>query len=58
MEESGGRRIKSALNTDMKSVRFVDDDLRSRLKKINLFNSLLSEINCNSICLMGIHHTA
>ncbi|MGC9341098.1 MAG: mechanosensitive ion channel domain-containing protein, partial [Bacteroidales bacterium] len=34
MEESGGRRIKRSINIDMKSVRFLDDDLKKELKKI------------------------
>ncbi len=34
MEESGGRRIKRSINIDMNSVRFVDDELADRFKKI------------------------
>jgi len=34
MEESGGRRIKRSVYIDMKSVRFLDEDLKMRLKKI------------------------
>lgn len=34
MEESGGRRIKRSINLDMNSVRFVDDEMSERFKKI------------------------
>ncbi|HEX2969650.1 MAG TPA: mechanosensitive ion channel domain-containing protein [Bacteroidales bacterium] len=33
MEESGARQIKRALLIDMKSIRFIDDDLKARLGK-------------------------
>jgi miniconductance mechanosensitive channel len=36
MEESGGRRIKRSINIDMNSVRFVDDQLAEKFKKIHL----------------------
>lgn len=36
MEESGGRRIKRSINIDMNSVRFVDDKLAEKFKKIHL----------------------
>ena len=36
MEESGGRRIKRSINIDMNSVRFVDDEMAERFKKIQL----------------------
>lgn len=36
MEESGGRRIKRSLNIDMNSVRFVDDEMAEKFKKIQL----------------------
>jgi miniconductance mechanosensitive channel len=36
MEESGGRRIKRSINIDMNSVRFVDDELAEKYKKIHL----------------------
>ena len=36
MEESGGRRIKRSLNIDMNSVRFVDDEMAEKFKKIHL----------------------
>lgn len=34
MEESGGRRIKRSVNIDMKSVKFLDDELKKELLKI------------------------
>jgi miniconductance mechanosensitive channel len=36
MEESGGRRIKRSINIDMNSVRFVDDEMAERFKKIQV----------------------
>ncbi len=36
MEESGGRRIKRSIKIDMNSVRFVDDELAEKFKKIHL----------------------
>ncbi len=36
MEESGGRRIKRSINIDMNSVRFVDDEMAEKFKKIQL----------------------
>ena len=36
MEESGGRRIKRSISIDMNSVRFVDDKLAEKFKKIHL----------------------
>ncbi|NQU49998.1 MAG: mechanosensitive ion channel, partial [Planctomycetes bacterium] len=41
MSESGGRRIKRSLNVDMNSVRFVDDDLLQRLKKVQYIQQYL-----------------
>ncbi|MFW5645493.1 MAG: mechanosensitive ion channel family protein [Bacteroidota bacterium] len=43
MEESGGRRIKRSLNIDMKSVRFLDEDLKKELKKIQLIHPYIEE---------------
>ena len=34
MTESGGRRIKRAINIDMQSIKFCDDDMLSRFVKI------------------------
>ena len=36
MEESGGRRIKRSINIDMNSVRFVDDEMAEKFKKIQV----------------------
>lgn len=36
MEESGGRRIKRAINIDMKSVKFCTDEMLEKYKKINV----------------------
>jgi len=35
MEESGGRRIKRAIYIDMNSIRFLDKDMKERLKKVH-----------------------
>ncbi len=43
MEESGGRRIKRSLNIDMKSVRFLDEELKQELKKIQLIQAYIAE---------------
>ena len=34
MEDSGGRRIKRSINIDMKSVKFLDPELKKKLKKV------------------------
>jgi miniconductance mechanosensitive channel len=36
MSESGGRRIKRSLNIDMNTVRFVDEDMLERFRKMAL----------------------
>ncbi len=41
MEESGGRRIKRAINIDMKSVRFCDDAMIKKYKKIQLLKDYI-----------------
>ena len=41
--ESGGRRIKRALNIDMRSVRFLDDDEIARLDEFVLLDDYLNE---------------
>lgn len=43
MEESGGRRIKRAINIDMRSVKFLDENLRNELKKIQHIQSYIDE---------------
>ncbi|HUS86034.1 MAG TPA: mechanosensitive ion channel domain-containing protein [Bacteroidales bacterium] len=41
MEESGGRRIKRAINLDMKSVKFIDRELREKLGKIMILKEYI-----------------
>ena len=41
--ESGGRRIKRALNIDMRSVRFLDDDEIARLDEFVLLDDYLND---------------
>ena len=41
MSESGGRRIKRALNIDMQSIRFCDDDMLSRFVRIQYVSGYL-----------------
>jgi miniconductance mechanosensitive channel len=36
MAESGGRRIKRSIRVEMKSIRFLDDELKQRLYKIQI----------------------
>ncbi|MEM9728042.1 MAG: mechanosensitive ion channel family protein, partial [Myxococcota bacterium] len=43
MSESGGRRIKRALNIDMNSIRFCDDEMLRRFEKIELLKDYLHE---------------
>jgi miniconductance mechanosensitive channel len=43
MEESGGRRIKRAVNIDMNSIRFCDDALLERFEKIRLISDYVRE---------------
>ena len=42
MEQSGGRRIKRAVNIDMSSVAFLDDEQIERLGKFYLLNDYIS----------------
>lgn len=41
MQESGGRRIKRAINIDLNSIRFCDQEMSERLKRIDLINDYL-----------------
>ena len=41
MEESGGRRIKRAINLDMKSVKFLDQELRNKRLKIQILKDYI-----------------
>ena len=43
MSESGGRRIKRAINIDMSSIRFCDDAMVERLSKIHYMADYLAE---------------
>ena len=43
MAESGGRRIKRAINIDIGSVRFCDDAMLERLSKIDFMREYLAE---------------
>ncbi len=41
MEESGGRRIKRSLNIDVKSIRFLDNELIDKLRKIQVLTEYI-----------------
>jgi miniconductance mechanosensitive channel len=43
MQDSGGRRIKRAINLDLQSIRFADDDLIARWEKIDLLKDYLKQ---------------
>lgn len=43
MEQSGGRRIKRALNIDMSSVSFLDDEQIEKFRKFYLLNDYISK---------------
>lgn len=43
MSESGGRRIKRAINIDMRSVRFVSDEMVQRYRKFNRIRDYIDE---------------
>lgn len=43
MSDAGGRRIKRALQIDMRSVRFADDALMAHWRKIDLLRDYLAE---------------
>ncbi|MFC2138544.1 mechanosensitive ion channel family protein [Bacteroidota bacterium] len=43
MEESGGRRIKRSINIDMRSVKFINEELLEKLKKIQLIKPYLQQ---------------
>jgi miniconductance mechanosensitive channel len=42
MEESGGRRVKRAINIDMNTVRFMDDELLARLNRLDFLKDYLA----------------
>jgi len=43
MSESGGRRIKRAINLDMNSIRFVSDEELDKLSKIKLIQDYITQ---------------
>ncbi len=43
MSESGGRRIKRALHIDMRTIRFADESLLERFKRIRLLRPYLEQ---------------
>lgn len=43
MEESGGRRIKRAINIDMQTVRFLDPELKAKLRKIDILKEYIEK---------------
>ena len=43
MTESGGRRIKRAINIDMRSVRFLDDEMFERFRRFSRIREYLDE---------------
>ncbi len=43
MSDSGGRRIKRALNIDMSSIRFCDEEMLGRFEKIQYISAYIEE---------------
>jgi len=43
MSDSGGRRIKRALNIDMSSIRFCDEEMLGRFEKIQYISAYIDE---------------
>ena len=43
MSESGGRRIKRSINLDMNTVKFCDEEMLSRLSKINYISEYIQK---------------
>jgi len=43
MVDSGGRRIKRAVNIDMSSIKFLDVDLKEKLKKADLLKDYIEQ---------------
>jgi miniconductance mechanosensitive channel len=43
MEDSGGRRIKRSINIDMKSVKFLDEELKKKLRKVQNIKTYIEE---------------
>lgn len=68
MEESGGRRIKRALNIDIQTIKFLSKEKIDELKKINLINDYIdnkdseiteynNKINAHESTYNGRHQT-
>ena len=68
MEESGGRRIKRAINIDMQTIKFVDKEKLEELKKIQLLKDYLeikdkeliehnAKLNAEATTYNGRHQT-
>ena len=49
MSESGGRRIKRAVNIDLDTVRFLDEQDKAELAKVNLLKHYLPEMETKII---------
>ena len=43
MSESGGRRIKRSINIDVNSIKFLSDDEKNRLSKVNYLKAYLPQ---------------
>jgi miniconductance mechanosensitive channel len=43
MQESGGRRIKRSLSIDMSSIKFCDNEMLQKLRKIDLIHEYLNQ---------------
>ncbi len=43
MEESGGRRIKRSISIDMRSVKFCDNEMINKFRKISILNSYIDK---------------
>ncbi len=43
MVDSGGRRIKRAVNIDMSSIKFLDEDLKEKLRKADLLKEYIEQ---------------
>ncbi|UTC75570.1 mechanosensitive ion channel family protein [Treponema sp. OMZ 792] len=49
MQETGGRRIKRSIFLDVSSVKFMDEELRRRVGKIELLKSYFAEVESSDI---------
>ena len=55
MSESGGRRVKRAINIDLQTIKFVDAEILKKLKKIELLSDYL-ENKEKDIAEYNSHH--